>query len=267
MIQYEKNGQKGIYNVFPFTNPDSLSKYYHLAIISKPYVPLLVDEKSLNSDMSYSDSTKKYPKKYVERNLLSYYVKRNIAALKFLRRQSWVAKDKLVVAGHSEGSALAAKIAYEYTNVTELIYSSGNPLGRIMTLISRARVNETDSSKAAENVFQYWKDIVADPDNMNSDGDTFKGTYQFSYPPPMNYLMKLRIPVLLTYGTKDYGLAHAIDYFRIEMIRLKRSNYTYRDYIGVEHNFFPVKSNGEINYEIDNWNKVAEDWRNWLQQQ
>ncbi len=82
----------------------------------------------------------------------------------------------------------------------------------------------------------------------------------------MNYLIKLKIPVLLTYGTKDYGLVQAADYFRIEMIRLHKSNFTYKGYIGVEHNFFPVKPNGKINYDIDNWNKVAEDWRNWLQQ-
>jgi len=265
IIRYDHKDKKGIYNVFPFTNPDILLEDYHLVIISKPYVPLIADEKLLNDDMSYSDSTKKYPRKYVERNLLSYYVKRNIEVLNFLRKQSYVAKNKLVVAGHSEGSAVAARIAYEYPGVTELIYSSGNPLGRIMTLVSRARINETDSLKLAEPIFQYWQNIVTAPDNMDGDGDTYKGSYQFSYPPPMDYLKKLRIPVLLTYGTKDYGLVHAADYLRIEMMRLKKTNFTFKDYIGVEHNFFPLKTNGEINYDIDNWNKVAEDWKNWLQ--
>ncbi len=263
IIQYDNKGKKGIYNVLVF-NPDSLSKNYHLAIINKPYVPLIAKEKSLNSDLTYTDSTGKFPKKYIEKNLLDYYVKRNIAVLKFLRRQSWVSKDKLVVAGHSEGSAIAVKIAYEYPRVTELIYSSGNPLGRIATLGARARITETDSSKLAENVFQYWKNIIDDPDNMNLDGDTYKGTYQFSYPPPMGFLKKLKIPVLVTYGTKDFGLVNASDYFRMEIIRLKKTNFTFKDYFGVEHNFFPLKSNGEIDYNTFNWDKVADDWGKWL---
>lgn len=263
IVQYEDKGKKGIYNVFVF-NPDSLSKEYHLIIINKPYIPLTAEEKSLNGDMSYSDSSGKFPKKYIERNLLDYYVKRNIAVLKFLRNQSWVSKDKLVVAGHSEGSAIAAKIAYEYPQVTELIYSSGNPLGRIVTLAARARVNETDSSRLAENIFRYWKNIITDPGNINSDGDTNKETYQFSYPPPMEYLRKIKIPVLLTYGTKDFGLVNAADYFRMEMIRLNKNNFTFKDYFGVEHNFFPLKSNGETDYDTFNWDKVAEDWRKWL---
>lgn len=263
IIKYDKNGKQGIYNVFVF-NPDSLLRDYHIVIINKPYVPLIIDEKSLNSDMAYRDSTGKFPKKYIERNLLEYYVRRNIAALNFLRKQSWVAKNKLVVAGHSEGSAIAAKIAHDYSNVTELIYSSGNPLGRIMTMVSRARVNETDSSKTAENIFEYWKNVIAEPDNLNSDGDTFKGTYQFSYPPPFDYLKKLKIPVLVTYGTKDYGLVQSADYFRMEMIRQKKENFTFKAYTGTEHNFFPLKANGEINYDIFNWEKVADDWRNWL---
>jgi hypothetical protein len=107
-----------------------------------------------------------------------------------------------------------------------------------MTLISRARVNETDSSKAAENIFQYWKNVVANPGNMDGDGDTYKLNYQFSYPPPMTYLQKLKTPVLVTYGTRDYGLSGGADYFRSEMIRLNKNNFTFKDYIGVEHNFF-----------------------------
>ncbi len=44
IIKYDDNGKQGIYNVFVF-NPDSLSNYYHLAIISKPYIPLVADQK------------------------------------------------------------------------------------------------------------------------------------------------------------------------------------------------------------------------------
>ncbi len=264
MIKYDSLGKQKIYNVFPF-NPDSLSKEYHLAIISKPNIPLAINERSLNSDMTYSDSPGSFPKKYIERNLLDYYVQRNIAVIKFLQRQSWISKTKLIVAGHSEGSTIAAKIAFVYPKVTHLIYSSGNPFGRIISIIEMARVMETDTATYAEDAIKNWEKIVADSNNtIAKQGDSYKATYGFSIPPPINYLSKLKIPILVTYGTKDYRLVSFVDYLRVETIRQRKKNFTFKAYIGTEHNFFPLKPNGEINYDIFNWDKVANDWREWL---
>ncbi len=266
IIKYDSSGKQKIYNVFPF-NPDSLSKEYHLAIISKPHIPLIANEKSLNSDMTYSDSSGSFPKKYADKNVLNYYVERDIAAIKFLQRQSWVSKTKLVVAGHSEGSAIAAKIAFIYPKVTHLIYSGGNPFGRIMSLIERARVMETDTATYAEDAINNWGKIVADSNNTNAkQGDSYKATYGFSVPPPISYLLKLKIPILVTYGTKDYGLVSFVDYLRIETIRQHKKNFVFKAYIGTEHNFFPLKSNGETNYDIFNWDKVAKDWQEWIKE-
>jgi dienelactone hydrolase len=267
MVTYkDSSGKTGIYNVFVF-NPDSLANEYHLAIVNKPYVPLIIDQHSLNSDLTYSDSTGKYPGKYIERNLLDYYVNRNIAVIKFLQSRSWVSKNKLVVAGHSEGSTIAAKLAYSFPQVTQLIYSGGNPCGRIVTMIEQQRTRENDSAAYGERVLNTWKNIVDDPGNMNvSGGDAYAATYGFSIPPPMDYLEKLKIPVLITYGTRDYSCPFN-DYFRVKLIEQKRTNFTFKAYVGVEHNFFPLKRNGEINYDIFNWDKVADDWRKWLKDQ
>jgi dienelactone hydrolase len=262
IITYNDNGRNGVYPLFVF-NPDGLSNEYHLIIIGKPFVPLIADQKSLNADLTYSDSTGKFPKKYIDRNLLDYYVDRDIAVIKFLQRQTWVSSRKLVVAGHSEGSTIAAKLAFSFPKVTELIYSGGNPCGRILTIIEQQRAHENDSTKYGEKIFSDWKNIVENPNNMDASyGDAYKATFQFSIP-PMEYMKNLKIPVLITYGTKDYGSPFN-DYFRTEMIRQKKKNFTFKAYIGVEHNFFPLKTNGETNFDIFNWDKVAEDWRNWL---
>ena len=264
IIKYDENGKQGIYHVFVF-NPDSLSNEYHLAIIGKPYVPLIAAQKSLNSDMTFTDSTRAFPKKYIQRDLLDFYVDRDIAVIKFLQKQSWVSKNKLVVAGHSEGSTIAAKLALRFPEVTELIYASGNPLGRILTIIEQGRVGETDSNKYAENTIKHWEKIVDNSTDMNTNtGDTYKATYEFSIP-PMQYLQKLKIPVLICYGTKDIGTPFN-DYFRVEMIRQKKKNFTFNAYIGLEHNFFSLKTNGDTNYDIFNWDKVADDWRRWLKE-
>ena len=77
------------------------------------------------------------------------YVSRNIEVLKYLRNQNWVSKNKLIVAGHSEGSTIAAKMASIYPEITHLIYSSGNPMGRIMSIIAQDRSAETDTAAQA----------------------------------------------------------------------------------------------------------------------
>ena len=200
LIKYD---EQGVYGVFPF-NPDSLTIDYHLAIVGKPSIPLIAEKKSLGQNFTFVDNSGTYPKKYNERNLLDYYAKRNIEVIKFLRKQQWISKSKLVVAGHSEGSTIAAKIASSYPKVTHLIYSGGNPMGRIMSVIEQTRSVEidTDSTRFGEESIKYWQSIVADKTNMDaSKGDTYKATYEFSNP-PREYLEKLKIPVLICYGTK-----------------------------------------------------------------
>jgi len=262
----DSSGKTGIYNVFVF-NPENLSADYHLVIINKPYVPLLIDQHSLNPDLTYSDSTGKFPRKYVERDLLDYYVDRDISVIEFLQRQPWVSNSRLVVAGHSEGSTIAAKIALSFPKTTQLIYSGGNPCGRIVTMIEQQRAHENDSARNAEQVFNNWKNIIDNPNNMDAaSGDTYSATYGFSLPPPMIYLEKLKIPVLVTYGTKDYSCPYN-DYFRVRVMEQKKKNFAFKAYVGLEHNFFPLKANGEINYDIFNWDKVADDWRQWLKDQ
>jgi hypothetical protein len=265
IISYNENGKKGIFNVFVF-NTDSLTKDFHVAIIGKPSVPLMMEQKKLNPVMTYGDSVKGFDKKYVERNLLDYYVQRDISVIKYLRKLPFISKEQLVVAGHSEGSAIGLGIANKYNKVTELIYSGGSPLGRVMSVIGRARETEDRTSNNLENEFSYWKKAVEDPENINSSGDTYKGYYQFSVPPPIDQLLKLKIPILVTYGSKDYGAVIQNDYLRVQVIRYGKTNFTFKSYYGVEHNFFPLNNKGEINYEIFNWDKVViKEWKEWLQ--
>ncbi|MFT3947926.1 MAG: hypothetical protein QM763_13230 [Agriterribacter sp.] len=266
IIKYNENGNKGIYSVFPF-NSDSLSMNYHLAIINKPFVPLIAERNSLSDELTFSDSLGNFSKDYTKRNLLEYYIDRDIQVINFLQKQKFVSSSKLVVAGHSEGSAIAANIAFKCKKVTELIYSGGSPLGRIMSIIGRARNEQLiDSARNVNGIFEYWGKTIENKNNDNSTGDTYKGQYQFSNPPPLEILLKLNIPVLVTYGTKDFGAVAQNDYLKVATIAKQKTNFTFKDYIGLDHNFFPLLQNDKPNYDIFNWDKVAEDWRFWLMQ-
>jgi len=257
-----KFDEQGTYGLFPF-NPDSLKTHYHLVIIGKPGVPLVSHVNDLNDNFMYLDSLGNIPKAYADNNLPDYYVSRNKSIIKYLRKQPWVDKSELVIAGHSEGSTIATKMALKIPQVTHLIYSGGNPMGRIMSMIQRSRSIESDSTALGENEFIYWQKAVDNKANLDaSQGDTDKATYEFSKP-PFVYLLKLKIPVLVCYGAKDYS-APFNDYLRVEAIRQKKSNFHFDPVIGTEHNYFPLLDNGKPNYEEFNWDKVALGWLHWL---
>jgi hypothetical protein len=54
------------------------------------------------------------PAYYRARNYLGYYVRRDEAVRRYLKRQPWVRADQVLVAGHSEGSSVVAQLfAYQ----------------------------------------------------------------------------------------------------------------------------------------------------------
>lgn len=261
LIKYHGNDS---YGVFPF-NPDSLSITYHLVIIGKPFIPVMEDYNTLSPNFSFIDSSGKFPKEYSDRNLLSYYVPRNIEIIKYLQKQKWVTTTQLVIAGHSEGSTIAAKMAVKYKKITHLIYAGGNPLGRIMSIVGQSRSIETDSdsTRYGEDEIKFWEAVVKNKSSMDgSQGDTHKATFEFSQP-PIKYLEKLKIPVLVSYGTKDWS-APFNDFMRVDFIRQGKNNFTFQSYVGTEHNFFPLTKDNKPDYDIFNWDKVANDWLKWL---
>ena len=250
------------YPIFPF-NTDSLLTDYHIAIISKPAVPLIVEENKLSKELTYFDpKTKEFPQLYTKQNYLDYYVERDQVIIDFLQNQLWVSKKSFVVAGHSEGSSIIAKLASVSKKITSAIYLSGNPLGRIMSIIEQSRKEENDTSLLAESSFTYWEKTVRNKESLSGKNDTYKTTYQFSIP-PINYMKKISIPVLVLYGTKDVS-APFNDYMRTVMINYHKTNFTFKAYIGLEHNFFPINADGSTNYDIYNWDKVAVDIYHWL---
>jgi dienelactone hydrolase len=253
------------YRVFPFQT-DSLLTKFHLAIVGKPYVPLIANHSDLKNGAYADPQTGIPPAQFYSRDNVDYYVNRAKEVIKHLKKQPWVKKDQLVAAGHSAGSTVVAKLALESKDVTHLIYSGGNPFGRMASIISQARATDDSVGTRAERSFTYWQEVVKDSTSVASQGgDSNKTTYDFSIP-PIDYLMKLQIPVLVTYGTKDYGVAFN-DYMRLETIRKGKKNFTFKPYIGMEHNYFGFDTEGKVDYDKFGWDQVADDWSQWLRKE
>lgn len=256
----------GNYGVFPF-DTENIELNYHLVIVGKPFTPVMMEKNKLKNLQFVDSTTNSFSKEYIKRNYLDYYVNRDIKVLDFLLKQKWVQKNKLVISTHSEGSTIGSKLCLLYPKVTHLIYSGGNPFGRYMSIILQDRFEEmTDSLVNTENTFNHWNDIVKEPNRIdNLKGDTFKGTYGFSIP-PISYLRKLKIPVLVSYGTMDY-CSPFNDYMRLEFIEKGLKNFSFKSYVGLEHNYFPKDKLGNVDFKEFNWNKVSDDWLKWLEKQ
>ncbi|WP_324676899.1 alpha/beta hydrolase [Hymenobacter sp. GOD-10R] len=252
------------YGVFPF-KPDAYLSDFHLAIISKPGIPLVASVQELQPGFMWLDpKTKTFPAAYCQRNYLGYYVARNTAVLKYLAQQSWVESKSITIAGHSEGSTVVARMAAKPGPVAHVIYLSGNPLGRMMTIVAQQRTPADTTNDATEAEFRDWASVIATPDqNDCSTGDSHKTTYSFSGQ-PLEYFRKASIPVFVGYGTRD-AAALFNDYLRLEMIRAQKTNITFRAYPGLEHNFFGFK-NDAINYDNFNWDRVAQEFFAWIKQ-
>lgn len=249
----------------PFKIPENILNDYHIVIISKPGIPVQADSTALGNNYTYLNPDGKVPELYYKCYFSDYYVHRNIFVLENLLKEKWVKKGKLVVAGHSQGSTVAALISERFEKITHLIHSGGNPFGRIMQMVAQRRAHEkAEDSTAKESIFQFWEEVVQNKNSLDSPngGDPGKSTYDFSQN-IINSLLNLEIPVLISYGTKDRGTLFN-DYLRIEVIREGKKNFEFQSYFGAEHNYFPVLEDGSINYNDFQWDKVAENWSRWL---
>jgi hypothetical protein len=252
-----KYNEVKMFHTFPFDTNDFLDQF-HLVIIGKPGIPIISEVKNLKENYCFLDDSLKVTKEYSDKNYLDYYYKRNNFILKKLLQEKWVSSKIVLVGGHSEGSYVAAKMASTNKKITHLIYAAGNPYGRFLNILAQSRYYDSGNK-----TFEKWKVIVANKNNSNyNGGDTYKNTYDFSKP-LANELFKLKIPVLFSYGTKDWSTPYN-DLFYTESVRKQLTNFTFLAYVGLEHNYFPVNDKLEPNYEIDNWEKVGKDWLEWL---
>jgi hypothetical protein len=253
--------ERGAFPMLPF-ELDTLLTRYHFIEISKPGIPVIAHTKTLTPNYAYlNPNTGQVPLTYCQRNYLEYYVARDAAVLRYLTHQPWVQADNITAMGHSEGSNVVARLARKPGPLRRVVYLSGSPLGRMLTVIAGNR-QDADSA-GAENNFAYWKQIVASPKENNCLGDTHLLVSSLSSTQtPLDDFLHSKIPVFVGYGTRDRS-ALLEDYMRLEMIRAGKTNLTFRAYPELEHNFMGF-TNGVIDQKKWNWDRVAHDFFAWM---
>lgn len=254
----------GISN-FDTTN---IVKNYHLVVIAMPETPLIADEKSINESYWYFGNSKNKNQPTIEFQKADYlenYVNRAQKVLKFLNKQKWVDRSKLIVAGSSQGSKVATKVATANKNVSKLGLFSANPFGRIDQMIR-------DYRKQAEQNRISWKEA---DENIEKEYQTFRDAYNpkkvaanpnliawksFSVP-LLNDWLNFNKPIYLAYGTNDIA-SDLNDMVPLYFIRENKNNLTLKRYLNLEHNFFEVE-NGRPNHDKPHWEEVMNDFVAW----
>jgi hypothetical protein len=128
--------ERGAFPVFPF-RPKKVLETCHLAIISKPGIPLTFDVTGQDPNVIFQ--RRPPPAYYCARNYLDYYVRRDEVVLHYLKKQPWVDAAHVVIGGHSQGTSVVAHLAAVPGLVSRAVYLSGNPLGRLMSMLTQAR--------------------------------------------------------------------------------------------------------------------------------
>lgn len=241
---------------------------YHLVIVNKPGVPLVAHTDSLVDGKEFFVDKEEYlyAEEYQKNNYLDYYVKRNLQVLDSLLKEDWVDTSKVVLSGHSQGSGIALSMSDKSSKITHLIYSSGLPYySTILAILSRARMNEgNERNPRVERAISSWREVVEAPlnyENTNRDSNLTLSSFSQNENEVLN---RLRIPVLISYGTKDESSPYH-DMFRIETIRKRINHITFKDYVGLGHNYQLVNPDeNSPDQKTDRISDVVSEWLEWI---
>lgn len=248
---------------------DNITKNYYLVIISMPETPLIAEENQINEAYWYfgNSADKNIPTdEFQKADVLENYTKRAIKVLKFLKKQKWVDNSKLIVAGHSQGSKVATKIAKNYKPVTKLGLFGANPFGRIDQNIRQSRkdaeskiISWEKADKEIEEQYEIYRDAY-NPEKVKANINL---TAWISFSEPLiDDWLKIKKPIYLAYGTNDIA-SDLCDLVPLYFTKNHNTNLTYKRYLNLEHNFFEVDENGQPNHDRARWKEVMNSFVEW----
>ncbi|MBN8679392.1 MAG: hypothetical protein J0M29_14280 [Chitinophagales bacterium] len=247
-----------------------LRQQYHIVVVSMPHIPAIASKDQINEQFQVITNPLipySFPKPYLEADYLNKYVERASQVLDYLKKQSWVDSRKLVVAGHSQGSKVATKLARNYPGVTHLGLFGANPFGRADQVIRQARQDAQEGKTTWEQADSIMNDqyrffeTVHQSDSLKAHPE-YLSWNTFSEPFFDDWLA-LDIPIYLSYGTDD-PVATLCDLVPLFFIKEGKKNLTLKRYLHLEHNFFPVDPNSrQPNYNQPHWPEVMNAFLAW----
>ncbi|MBL1279524.1 MAG: hypothetical protein COA33_004600 [Fluviicola sp.] len=248
---------------------EKIKEDYHLVAISMPETPLRAKKSELNQSYAYitnPDDKNSYKESYLKADYLENYVNRATIVLSYLQKKSWVSKEQLVIAGHSQGSKVAVKLASENKNVTHLGLFGFNAFGRIEQMLRQERKYAETGVKTwgeAEEDIAYWEQLWKDANNEDSVkvNPNLIAWKSFSQP-LINELIRVEVPVYICYGTEDM-VATNCDILPLMFTSKGKDNLTLIRKHSLNHNFFELAENGRADHKKPHWVEVMNEFVEW----
>ncbi|MEM8892747.1 MAG: hypothetical protein AAGD28_32500, partial [Bacteroidota bacterium] len=247
---------------------EAIREQYHLVVISMPHTPVIADQQQLGQNFAYGPDPAKpgyLSREFREADYLENYVLRAQKVMDFLYQQDWVDTSSFVLAGHSQGSKVAASLAKVDKRVSHLGLFAPNPFGRIDQFIREARLEVEkgnkdweDANQVMEETYEFFR-LVLSEEGLEKHPE-FLAWRSFSYPFYQDWL-KLNIPIYLAYGTEDRS-SDLCDIIPLFFIQAGKENLSFHRYPYLEHNFFEVEE-GTVNYEKAHWPEVMNAFVEW----
>lgn len=246
---------QGTAGVFPF-NHYLYDKEFRFVIISKPGIPVWPDASQLDQQYNFLNEQGEFPEEYIQNYFMDRFVERVNQVVKKVRKASWC-NGEIILMGHSEGARVATKVAATNKHINRLGYLSANPYGRENGILLSERLKmftgkmTGEETQNAINQRYEWFEQSNSPDHLSFSENL------------MDDLLKIEKPVFVGYGTRDIG-SILCDFIPLEFVKAGKNNLSFHPYVDMEHNFFMVKEDGEIDYNAYNWDEVMKDVVDWV---
>ncbi|MEJ5167452.1 MAG: DUF3887 domain-containing protein [Thermoanaerobaculia bacterium] len=231
----------------------------------------------------YDKRTKVYPEK-ISKNLEKFTVKDEtiedaLEAVKFLKEKKDLKISKIFILGHSLGATLAPRISLECKDISGLIMLAGVPDGFYINKILEqtnyifsldGEISREEEEKLREIKTQLEKikklDIKEGEIVLGGSKTYWEDLLKYN---PVETLKKLKIPVMILQGERDYQVT--LKDFEVWKENLKdKKNFYFKSYPKLNHLFIEGegKSTPQEYEKAGNVSlEVIEDISNWIKKQ
>ncbi|MGH9935573.1 MAG: alpha/beta fold hydrolase, partial [Blastocatellia bacterium] len=244
--------------------PRLVGDKYHYVVLSKPGIPFIVEGEVVPP-----------PQKYHDLLSLEYRAKAASSVIEHLLQADWIDRTKIVVAGHSEGARVAARVSAINKNVTHLGLFADGGLTQMFNFVVNARklvrqgaISAAEAEKEIAALLEQFKAIFAEPKSTTKfwAGHTYLRWSSF-FAPALDDLLPLDIPIYVSATADDVnGSVESSDLVQLEFIRRGKKNLTYKVYPRADHFYMERQQKviGNVNM-ISHREGAVKDFMLWLE--
>lgn len=181
------------------------------------------------------------------------------AAIKEVVKMPQIDTSRILVAGHSEGGDIAAKVAADNPGVTHVASLSAGGPTQLFDLIELARTAPGAKGDPSAQFYQEWAKIVADPDSTTKFfyGHPYRRWSSFMRSSVLRELLRAKARIFIAHGSADTSVpVVSFDVLRAELVTHGK-DVTAERIEGVGHSFSadPLDADGlrSIFTKMANW--------------